>query len=204
MLFLASLIPGIGFSQSKADATPDYTFDWGLSWLVGEDGVSEYVGSSEENHYVMVHSRYLGYSSDYTGSNETSTQPITVDLKIPVPIFDIVELNVEQKSNGHLIQIHCTKHLPDFESWLKPIGDNTWLYITLADAKADVSVLRNFKPTAFIKRILIFQSATCVQLTFMLKGQVNSAELIPAEESQDILVAVFTPMEGEPVRVIVN
>ena len=124
-------------------------------------------------------------------------QAIIIDLKIPISVFDIVGLNVDQKSNGHLIRIHCTKQLPDFESWLKPIGDNTWLYITLADAKADVAVLQDFEPTAFIRKVLVFQSASSVQLTFMLRGQVNSVELIPVEGSQDILVALFTPTEEQ-------
>jgi hypothetical protein len=112
-----------------------------------------------------------------------------------LPLFDIIGLDIDKKSNGYLLQIHCTKRLLDFESWLKPIGDNTWLYITVADAKADVAVLQNFKPTTFVKKILIFQSATSVQLTFMFNGQVNSTEIIPMEGNQNILVAVFTPME---------
>ena len=129
---------------------------------------------------------------------EVSAKPENIiDPKIPISVFDIVGLNVEQKSNGYLMQIHCTKELPDFESWLKPMGENTALYITLADAKADVVALQDFKPTAFVKKFLIFQSATSVQLTFIFKGRVNSVDLIPVGESHNILVAVFTPPEEQ-------
>jgi hypothetical protein len=124
-------------------------------------------------------------------------QTSIIDPHIPISEFDVVGLQVDQKSNGYLFRIHCTKQLPDFESWLKPIGDDTWLYVTLSDAQANVSVLQDFKLTAFVKKILVFQSATSVQLTFLLKGHVNSAELIPVEGSGDILVSVFTPTEEE-------
>ena len=130
-------------------------------------------------------------------SADSVKQAIIIDLKVPISLFDVVVLNVDQKSNGYLIRIHCTKQLPDFESWLRPVGDDTWLYITLADAQADIVVLQDFKPTAFVKNIIVFQSATSVQLTFLLKGSINSAELIPAGGSHDILVSVFTPTEEQ-------
>ncbi len=136
------------------------------------------------------------YNSLGTG-DETVKQAIVIDLKVPISVFDVVGLNVDQKSNGYLIRIHCTKQLPDCESWLKPVGDDTWLYITLADARADIVVLQVFKPTEFVKNVIVFQSATSVQLTFLLKGSINSTELIPAGGSHDILVTVFTPTEEQ-------
>lgn len=228
LVFMASLIPGIGFSQPNIDTTgartdisvkstfdlgarddeltgvsakvwtsQDCVFNGGLGWLDGGDIFSGYDDPYDRHYCMQGHSTYICHSSDSNGSGEIAKQAIVIDLKIPIPLFDIVGLNVDQKSNGYLIRIHCTKQLPDFECWLKPIGDDTWLYITLADAKADVDVLQDFKPTAFLEKTLIFQSATSVQLTFLLKGQVNSAELISAIGSQDILVAVFTPTEEQ-------
>jgi hypothetical protein len=222
LVFMASLIPGVGISQANIDTTgarvdiskkstfdlgarddeltgvrakiwtsPDCAFDRGPGWLDGGDIIGGYDGPYDGESCIQ------GHSLDDTGSSETAKETIIIDLKIPISAFDIVGLNVYQKSNGYLIRIHCTKQLPDFESWLKPIGDDTWLYITLADAKADVVVLQNFKPTAFVEKIIVIQSETSVQLTFLLKGQVNSAELIPAGGSQDILVAVFTPTEEQ-------
>ena len=107
--------------------------------------------------------------------------------------YDVAGLMFEQKSNGFLIRIQCTKKLVDYESFLKPIGDDTWIYVTLADAKADIGAIHRLIPSGIVKQILVFQSPTSVQLTFKLKGQVNSSELVPAEGSNDILLALHTP-----------
>lgn len=204
LVLVASLVPRFGSSQSKTDATPNYAPNWGFGWSVEADRFSEHVGPYDGENCIQVYSKYLGHSSVYAVSGPSAKQAIIIDLKSPVSLFDVVGLNIDQKSNGHLIRIHCTKHLPDFESWLKPIGDDTWLYITLADARADVAVLQNFKTTGFIKKVLIFQSATSAQITFLLKGQVTSVELIPVKGSRDILVAVFTPTKERPVRITLN
>jgi hypothetical protein len=182
---------------TKVWRSPDNTFDWRLGWSTGEDTFSEHDGLYDGQNGIQVRSKSLGHSPDYGRPIETVKQAIIIDLKIPSPLFDIVGMNVDQKSNGYLFRIHCTKQLPDFESWLKPIGEDTWLYITLADAQADVAVLEDFKLTTFVKQILIFQSETSVQLTLLLKGQVSSASLIPMKGSQDILVAVFMPAEDQ-------
>ena len=120
-----------------------------------------------------------------------------IDVRPPPFVFDVTGFHFDQKSNGCLIRVHCTKQLPDTESWLKVDGNNTWLYVTLAGAQADVAVLQEYPPTAFVRKILIFQSATSVQLTFKLKGAVRSAEIIPVEESLDILIAIFTTSAAE-------
>jgi N-acetylmuramoyl-L-alanine amidase len=118
--------------------------------------------------------------------------------RAPVPSkFDVAGLMFEQKSNGFLIRIQCGKKLTDYESFLKPIGGDTWLYVTIANAKADLKTINAMKPYGAVKKILVFQSPTSVQLTFRLKGQVTNTELIPAEGSNDILVAVHMPTEEQ-------
>jgi len=170
---------------------------WYIGCLIGNNRFGEYDGSYDGENCILVHPRYLSGLSNCAARIELKKQAIIIDLKIPAPLFDIVGLNVDQKSNGHLFRIHCTKQLPDFESWFNPIGDDTWLYITFADAQADVAVLQDFKLTAFVKKILVIQSATSVQFTFMLKGHVDSASLIPVGESHDIYVAIFMPTEEQ-------
>ena len=133
-------------------------------------------------------------STECVGQSE---QTIMIDLAPPTFAFDVTGLHVDQKSNGCLIRVHCTKRLPDIESWLKVDGNNTWLYVTLAGAQADVAVLQEYPPTAFVRQILIFQSKTSVQLTFLLKGAVRNAEIIPVEESLDFLIAIFTKSAAE-------
>lgn len=107
--------------------------------------------------------------------------------------FDITGVSFEEKSNGYLIRLQCNKKIPDYESWSKQIGDNTWLYVTLANVRADVESIKRSALTDFVKQILVFQSPTAVQLTFKLKGEISGTEPLTADNSNDILLAVHTP-----------
>ncbi|MBI1807218.1 MAG: N-acetylmuramoyl-L-alanine amidase [Ignavibacteria bacterium] len=122
---------------------------------------------------------------------------IIVGRARPSSAFDVTGLSFEEKSNGFLIRIHCAKKIPDFESWPKQIGDNTWLYLTLANARADVNTIKKIAPAGMVRQILVFQSPTSVQLTFKLKGEVSNTEPIPAENGTDILLAIHTPTEEQ-------
>jgi N-acetylmuramoyl-L-alanine amidase len=126
-----------------------------------------------------------------------SRREIDVGRLVRISPFDISGVTFEQKSNGDLIRLQCSKKLPNAETWCKPIGSDTWVYVTLADGRADVASLEGFKPNGVLKKVLVFQSPTSVQLTFKLKGEIKSAELIPAEGSDDLLVALHRPTEEE-------
>lgn len=115
----------------------------------------------------------------------------------PASPYDLSGLELEEKVNGFLIRLQCGRKLPDYESWVKEMDDDSWLYITLANARADVGKIRALRPTGILKQILVFQSATSVQLTFRIKGKVSSAELLPAERGDDILVSIHTPTDAE-------
>jgi N-acetylmuramoyl-L-alanine amidase len=123
---------------------------------------------------------------------------IIIGRTVPASRFDVTGLSFEEKSNGFLIRIKCTKEIPDFENWLKAIGTDTWLYITLAGVKADVDAIKKITPVGLVKQVLVFQAPTSVQLTLRLKGKVSSTEVIPEEGSHDILVAIHLPVE-EPM-----
>jgi len=112
-------------------------------------------------------------------------------------MFDLTGLGFEDKSNGFLIRLRCTKNIPDYESWLKETGNDTWLYVTLANVRADVRAINAIKPSGPIRKILVFQSATSVQLTFRIRGKVSTADLLGVEGSNDILVSVHTPTDEE-------
>ena len=122
---------------------------------------------------------------------------IIVGRPLSVSGFDIAGLAFEQKANGFLIRLKCGRKLSDYESFLKTIGSDTWLYITVANAKADVRTINAIKPSGIVGKIVVIQSPASVQLTFRLKGEVSSTELIPAENSNDILVAVHMPTEEQ-------
>ncbi len=111
--------------------------------------------------------------------------------------FDISKVTVEQKSNGYLLRIASNKKITDYESWTKSVDDGTWLYVTLPDAKANLQALNSNKPGGVVKDFLVFQSPTSLQLTFKLGTKVRSTELMQAEGSNDILVAVHLPLKEE-------
>ena len=118
----------------------------------------------------------------------------------PVSRFDITGLDFEEKSNGYLVKVRCARNLSDYESFLKIIGDDTWLYVTIANAHADIAAINRVKPTSFVKKIMVFQSPTSVQLTLRIKGQMNSHEPIPAHGSDDIFVALHPSTEEQVAK----
>ncbi len=103
------------------------------------------------------------------------------------PAFDISTLSFEEKSNGMLIRIPVARPLNDFESWLKQDG---WLYVTIADARADVNAINRVPPEGMVRKIIAIQSPTSVQLTFKLSGNIAAAEILRGERGNDILVSI--------------
>jgi N-acetylmuramoyl-L-alanine amidase len=104
--------------------------------------------------------------------------------------FDINSVSFERKANGLLIRIHATRPLGDSESWLRQDG---WLYVTIAEAKADTATINAMKPDDMVKRIVAIQSPTSVQLTFRLSGAVAASEILRDEQSHDLIVSLRTP-----------
>lgn len=119
------------------------------------------------------------------------------------PSFSIDTISTEGRSNGTIVRLHLNKYIADYESWLKPIDENGkptghyWLYVTLAGATADTTALQVFKPSGLIKQFLVFQSPTSVQLTFKLAGEIKGTELLQLDESNDLLLTIHTPTQGE-------
>ena len=115
----------------------------------------------------------------------------------PSSSYDLAGIQVEEKANGLMLRLQCGRRLADYESWVKEMENDSWLYVTLANARADVGAINAMKPTGILKQVLVFQSATSVQLTFRIRGKVSTAELLPAEGSDDIIVAVHLPTAAE-------
>ncbi len=124
---------------------------------------------------------------------DRSIPAIVVGKTSPPSRYDITGLVTEEKVNGYLIRIQCSKPLSDYESWTKPIGDDTWIYVTLSNARADVAAINKIPTSGFMKKVLVFQSPKSAQLTLKVKGQVTSTELVAAEGSSDILLMVHKP-----------
>ena len=102
---------------------------------------------------------------------------------------EIATLIMEQKANGQLIRVRSLKPLPDYESWLRPDG---WLYVTIADARADTAAINALTPSGIVQKIVAIQSPTAVQLTFRLKGKVETTEIVRDQGSNDLLISIHT------------
>ncbi len=120
---------------------------------------------------------------------------IIIGKAVAPSISSISKVTVEQKSNGYLLRIISPKRINDYESWLKPVDDATWLYITLPNAKADLRALNSNKPGGVVKDLLAYQSPTSLQLTFKLGTKVSNTEVIQSDGNNDLLVAIHTPKE---------
>jgi N-acetylmuramoyl-L-alanine amidase len=128
-----------------------------------------------------------------TGPDGTS---IFVKGPTPEASFDIPTLSFEPKANGLVIRIHAARSLPDFESWLRQDG---WLYVTVADARADTLSINQLAPGGMVRRIVTVQSPTSVQFTFRLSGKIAATEIFRDENTNDILVSIRTPGDEDKV-----
>jgi N-acetylmuramoyl-L-alanine amidase len=108
--------------------------------------------------------------------------------------FDIPSIALEPKNNGMLIRIASQKKIDDYESWLRHDG---WLYVTLADAKADVKTINAVKAAGIVKEVVAIQSPTSVQLTFKLEGKVAASEILRDDASNDLILSIRTPEPTE-------
>jgi N-acetylmuramoyl-L-alanine amidase len=104
--------------------------------------------------------------------------------------FNITGLSFEPKLNGYLVRIGATKHFDEFESWQKPDG---WLYVTIADGKADVNKINAAQLRGVFSKILAIQYPTSVQLTFRLSTNIASSEIVSDPSSNDILLSLRFP-----------
>jgi len=128
---------------------------------------------------------------------EATLDTVSLLLRIKSPTkrsFDFSKLILEPKSNGMLIRIPATKPFSDVESWLKQDG---WLYVTIANARADTQAINGIPATGIIQRIVAIQSPTSVQLTFKLSGKAAAAEILRHENSNDLLISIRTPGNEE-------
>jgi N-acetylmuramoyl-L-alanine amidase len=112
----------------------------------------------------------------------------------PASPFDITDLSLEPKLNGYLVRIGATRHFDEFESWQKPDG---WLYVTIANAKADVEKINATQPAGIFSKILAIQYPTSVQLTFKLAKSIASSEIVSDPSSNDILLSLRFPSEAD-------
>ncbi len=154
----------------------------------------EYSGSD----YVVPVESFIDMFDDLTTEEmvyDRTNAKIIIGKAQAQTTTSISKVTVEQKSNGYLLRIVSPKRINDYESWLKPVDDATWLYITLPNTKADLRTLNSNKPGGVVKDLLAYQSPTSLQLTFKLGTKVSNTEVIQSDGNNDLLVAIHTPKE---------
>ena len=120
-------------------------------------------------------------------SHLLTKEPVTAESQ-----FDITGLAVEPRLNGYLLTINMARKPGNIDAFLSHDG---WLYVTINDAWADTVALSRFKPTDAIRRVLVFQSPTSVQLTFQVSPEIVQADPLIDNQSPNLLVALHTRTE---------
>lgn len=151
--------------------------------------------------FISLISRFIAEEIIYNADK----RKIIIGKTQPSTLFNITGITYESKANGTLIRVRSQKKITDYDSWIKyDAGDlekkKGWLYVTIANANADVEALKKVKTTGIVKQLLVFPSPTSVQLTFGLSGQVTSTEIIQAETGNDLLITIYTPSELQPAE----
>jgi len=144
--------------------------------------------------YFVPLTAFLRYFTVTFNTSAAYYDPKLNVLRIGAPVagdaFEISTLELSPKANGMLIRIPSSKPLPDLESWLRPDG---WLYLTIADVKADTAALNRVHPSGLVKQLIAIQSPTSLQLTFRLSGKIATSEIIRSKESHDVFISIRTP-----------
>jgi len=156
------------------------------------------------NSYFVPLSPFLPLLRPVFGINASFNQwtgVLGVGVQPVAAAYDIPGLRLESKTNGMLIRINATKKLDEYENWMR--GDG-WLYVTVGNARADTASINAVRPRGMVKQIIAIQSPTSVQLTFRLAGKVAATEITSDDSSDDLLLAIRTPVADENVPPAVN
>ena len=115
----------------------------------------------------------------------TKTEPL-----IPT----VTGFTLDEKKNGHLLRIHLTAPVKDFNRSLQ-VGE--WIYVTLAGALGDTVKLDTTFPSGIVRRIKPIQSETSLQLSLQIRGKVQSSEIVQDATSSDVLLTLIPPQAAE-------
>lgn len=138
---------------------------------------------------------YFGILFNTAASYDPGRGILTIGKASADRAFDIPRIALEPKSNGMVIRITANKRLTDMETWTRADG---WLYMTIADARADTATINALAPAGMVREIVAIQSPTSVQLTFKTTGKIAASEIIQDSTTTDVLLAL---REDKPLPV---
>jgi len=103
-------------------------------------------------------------------------------------LYNILDLNSEQKTNGYLITIFLSKTL----KYDYILTDEGWLNITIYGGKVDTSKMVRYDLKPAVKSILAYQFEKSAQLSFRLKNRKASITINSRENPDRITVSINT------------
>jgi N-acetylmuramoyl-L-alanine amidase len=106
----------------------------------------------------------------------------------PKTTYDIYGMEISEKSNGTLIRLKTGREIRRFSS---SINENT-LFVFLPDVSIAPDLLKNFKPSGFVRKVKLKKVGGNVQLEFLLKKGYEAQESFQDPDNHDILIAIHS------------
>ncbi len=131
---------------------------------------------------ITILDKYTPYSWIYNATQK--------ELRIEETDVNIIGVRISARENGTLIDVFATKRFKEKEVILDI--RNRWLHIDIYGAKIDPASIAANQPAGIISRIQAFQMAETVSLSFKLKKEVLSKELVFDPTGNDFHVNLRT------------
>ncbi len=147
---------------------------------------SLYFAPATEFVYLLERLSPLGVSL------QAETQILAKEPRAADSQFDITGLALEPRLNGYLLTIKMVSKPGSIDAFLSHDG---WLYVTINDAWADTVTLSRFKAADVIRRVLVFQSPTSVQLTFQVSPDIVQVDPLIDNQTSNLIIALHTRTE---------
>ncbi|CUU06416.1 N-acetylmuramoyl-L-alanine amidase [Candidatus Kryptobacter tengchongensis] len=139
-------------------------------------------------YFSEIFSRYFPHDFKFDEKNNMIIISISEPVEVSLPKFDVYDVKVEKRKNGYLFKILTARKISDYEVWL---GRNNWLYITIANAKVDISALKNLSAPELFSDIEVIPHSRSVQISFKLKPKIKHYEVIADKNGTDILISLY-------------
>lgn len=138
-------------------------------------------------YFSDVFKLYFPYGFNYDKDNNLIV--VSKPVKKPTStLFDVYELAIDKRSNGYLLRIMASRKITDYEVW---IGRDNWLYITIANAKVNISEIKKISEPSLFSKVEVISYNQSVQISFKLIPKIEHYEVIPDRESNGILISLY-------------
>lgn len=156
---------------------------------------SLYYAPASEYVALLEHLSPRGVSLNVE-TRSVTTEPVAADQR-----YDVTGLSIEPRLNGYLLTIEAPRKIGTFDAFLSQDG---WMYVTINDAQADTVAISRFKGGDAIRKVLVFQSPTSVQLTFQVSSDIVQVDPLLDNQSSNLLISLHTrtdlPKEDLPKK----